>query len=88
MNLGKEVEIPATVQASKIAEVIPGAGYEVIEDASHSSMFAECKPAAAEIAVEEGIEDPICADGSRRSRDAIHAQLIDMVAAAFNRGLN
>ena len=88
VNLGQEVEIPATVQASKIAEVIPGADYEVIEDASHSSMFAECKPAAAEIAVEEGIEDPICTDGSRRSRDAIHAQLIDMVAAAFNRALN
>lgn len=88
VNLGKELEIPVTVQASKIAEVIPGASYEVVEDANHSSMFAECKPAAAEIAVEEGIEDPICADGSGRSRNAIHKQLIDMVAATFNRALD
>ena len=88
VNLGKEADIPLTVQASTIADAIPAAGYEVIEDASHSSMFALCKPDAAEIAVEEGIEDPICANGSGRSRNAIHAQLIEMVAAAFNRELN
>ncbi len=87
VNLGNEVEIPATLQASKIADVIPDASYEVIADASHSSMFAVCKPGAAEIAVEEGIEDPICADGSGRSRNAIHAQLIDMVEVAFNNAL-
>ena len=88
VSLGKEGEIPATVQASKIEEFIPGAGYEVIEDASHSSMFAECKPDAAAIAVDEGIEDPICVDGSERSRNAIHKQLIDMVAATFDRALD
>jgi predicted dienelactone hydrolase len=88
VNLGKGVKIPKTAQVSKIAAVIPGASYEVVEDASHSSMFPECKPGAAEIAVEEGIEDPICADESGRSRDAIHTQLIDMVAAAISRALN
>lgn len=88
VNLGKEGEIPATARASKIAEAIPGASYAVIEDASHSSMFAECKPGAAELAVKDGIEDPICADAGGRSRDAIHAQLIDMIAASFNRALN
>ncbi|MEZ5934649.1 MAG: alpha/beta fold hydrolase [Alphaproteobacteria bacterium] len=88
VNLGGKADIPATAQASTIAKAVPGAGYEVIEDASHFSMFAECKPGAAEIALEEGIEDPICADGSGRSRSAIHAQLIDMVAAAFSHALN
>lgn len=87
VNLGSEADIPATAQASTIADVIPDADYEAIEDASHFSMFALCKPKAAEIAVEEGIEDPICANGSERSRNAIHAQLIDMVAAAFSRAL-
>jgi len=88
VNLGKETDIPATMLASKIAKTIPSASYEVIADASHSSMFAECKPGAAEIAMDEGIEDPICADGSERSRNAIHKQLIDMVTATFNRALD
>lgn len=88
MNLGKEGDIPETAQASKIAEAISGAVYEVIEDASHFSMFALCKPAAAEIAMEEGIEDPICADGDGRSRNAIHTQMIDRVRETFGRMLN
>lgn len=87
INLGKEGEIPLTAQAAHIAKAIPDATYEVIEDASHFSMFAECQPGAAEIAVEEGIEEPICADGNGYSRNAIHAQLIDTIAAALNRAL-
>ena len=88
VNLGKEGDIPATAQASTIADAIPGASYEVIENASHFSMFAICKQGAAEIAKGEGIEDPICADGSGRSRNAIHAQLIELVTTAFSRELN
>ena len=88
VNLGKEAEIPATMQAKGIADSIPGASYQVIEDANHASMFAECKPKAAEIALEEGIEDPICTDGNGLSRNAIHLQLIDMVAKDFSLVLN
>lgn len=87
INLGKEGEIPLTAQAANIAKAIPDANYEAIEDASHFSMFAECKPGASEIAVQEGIEEPICTDGNGYSRDAIHAQLIDIIVAAFNRAL-
>jgi len=87
INLGKDGEIPSTAQAANIANAIPDANYEVIEEAGHFSMFAECKPGAAEIAVQEGIEEPICTDGNGSSRYAIHAQLIDMIAAAFNRAL-
>lgn len=83
INLGKEDEIPSTAQAVNIAKAIPDANYEVIKDASHFSMFAECKPDAAEIAVQEGIEEPICTDGNGDSRYAIHAQLIDMIVEAF-----
>ena len=88
VNLGKETEIPATVQASKIAKLIPKAEYELLEGASHYSMFAECKLGAPEIAVGMAIEDPICADGTGRSRGEIHAQLIDIVTAAFDRMLS
>lgn len=87
INLGKDGKIPSTAQAADTANAIPDASYEVIEEASHFSMFAECKPGAAEIAVQEGIEEPICTDGNGSSRHTIHEQLIDMITAAFNRAL-
>ncbi|MDL2408298.1 prolyl oligopeptidase family serine peptidase [Rhizobium calliandrae] len=87
VNLGQPGKIPLTVQAAKIAEAIPHATYSTIEDASHFSMFPECKPGAAEIAESEDLGDPICSDGRGRSRNEIHAQLIDMVVTAFSRAL-
>jgi predicted dienelactone hydrolase len=87
VNLGRPGKIPRTTQASEAAKAIPAAGYTVIEDASHFSMFAACKPGAAELALAEEIGDPICADGGGRSRAAIHAQLIDLTTAAFSRAL-
>lgn len=87
VNLGQPGKIPVTVEASRVAKAIPTAHYAVIKDASHFSMFAECKPGASEIAESEEIGDPICADGGGRSRNNIHAQLIDMVTASFKRAL-
>ncbi|KQT65858.1 MULTISPECIES: alpha/beta hydrolase family protein [unclassified Aureimonas] len=87
VNLGHAAEIPATAQASTIADSIPDADYAVIEDASHFSMFGTCKPGAAQVAVEEGIDDPICSDGAGRSRQGIHTRLVDMAEAAFRREL-
>lgn len=87
VNLGKASEIPETIQASGIAGAIPGATYQIIEAASHASMFPECKPHAAEIAIEEGIEDPICTDGSGSSRDAIHAKIIGLTISAFRNAI-
>ena len=86
-NLGRPGEIPVSTLASEEAKAIPSAGYTVIEDASHFSMFAECKPGAAERAQAEEIGDPICADGGGRSRAEIHAQLIDLATASFARAL-
>ena len=88
VNLGPEDELPATVRADWIAEALPEAGYRVVTDASHDSMFGLCKPGAAEIALEEGIEDPICGDGgSARSRAEIHAELVGLVTEAFGAAL-
>ena len=88
VNLGRPGEIPVSVQASTVADAIPDADYALIEDASHFSMFGACKPGAAQIAEEAGINDPVCSDGTGRSRQAIHAHLIDMAEAAFRRRLN
>lgn len=85
INFGKPGDIPITAQAAPIADAIPNASYEVMEDASHFSMFGLCKPGAAEIALEERIEEPICEDGTGPARDAIHQRLIDRVEAAFHR---
>lgn len=64
-----------------VAKAIPDAHYAVIEEASHFSIFAECKPDAA---ASEG-EDPICSDGAGVPLQEVHAQLIDMVEATFPR---
>jgi predicted dienelactone hydrolase len=56
----------------------------VVEDASHYSMFGECKPEASHIITAEKIDEPLCDDGGGRSRAEIHAQLIDMVIKAFD----
>jgi predicted dienelactone hydrolase len=87
INLGAPSTIPATVLASGIARLIANAAYSVIEDAHHFSMFAECKPGAAELAKSEKIGDPICTDGGGRSRSEIHAQLIEATIAAFSEAL-
>ncbi|WP_018391006.1 hypothetical protein [Ancylobacter sp. FA202] len=87
VNLGKVGSIPHTADASGVAKAVPGARYALIEDASHFSMFAECKAGGAERAEAEDIGDPICADGVGRPRSALHRQMIDMVVAAFRRAL-
>jgi predicted dienelactone hydrolase len=87
VNLGQPGKIPVTVEASEAAQAIPKARYAVIEDASHFSMFAACKPGASEIAEAEKIGDPICMDGGGRSRNDIHAQLIELATASFKRAL-
>jgi predicted dienelactone hydrolase len=83
VNLGRPGKIPATADASQAAKTIAQARYATIGDASHFSMFAECKPGASEIAAAEEIGDPICMDGGGRSRYEIHEQLIEMTTAAF-----
>lgn len=87
INLGRPGKIPVTADASGIAKAISNAGYATIEDASHYSMFGECKPGAVDIIASEEIGDPVCDDGAGRSRGEIHAQLIGMATAAFARAL-
>lgn len=85
VNLGRPQNIPQTALASGIAQAIPKGAYSTIEDASHYSLFGECKPDA--VAQSEKIGEPICSDGGGPSRPAIHKQLVDRVAQAFIREL-
>ena len=86
VNLGQPGKIPQTADAAEVSEGIPKVRYSMI-DASHYSMFAECKPGAADLAVAEQIGDPICSDGEGQSRGGIHAQLVDITTASFSRAL-
>ncbi|KAA0700121.1 dienelactone hydrolase [Neorhizobium sp. P12A] len=87
VNLAQPGKIPVTADASEIAKAIPNASYSTIGDASHFSMFAECKPGASDMAEAEKVGDPICSDGGGRTRGEIHAQLIDMTIDAFTHAL-
>lgn len=87
INLGAPGTIPATADASGLAKAIAKSSYTTIEDASHYSLFAECKPGAAEMADAEQIGDPICMDGGGQSRHELHTQMIDITAAAFAQAL-
>jgi predicted dienelactone hydrolase len=87
VNLGRPENIPRTALASGIARAIPKGSYSTIEEASHYSLFGECKPDAALLAQAEKIGEPICSDGGGQSRPAIHRQLVKMAAEAFVREL-
>jgi predicted dienelactone hydrolase len=87
VNLGQPGHIPRTALASGVAKSIPEATYATIADASHYSMFGECKPGAVDLAESEDIGDPICSDGTGHSRLKIHQQLIQMTTDAFDRSL-
>lgn len=87
VNLGRAGEIPKTADASRITKTIVAGNYATIPDASHYSMFAECKPGAAESTEAAQIGDPICMDDGGRPRSDIHTQLIEMTVTAFSRGL-
>ncbi|TPM30814.1 alpha/beta fold hydrolase [Mesorhizobium sp. B2-3-4] len=87
VNLGQPGKIPVTADASGIAKAISNSSYSTIDDASHYSMFGVCKPGAPALVISEEIGDPVCDDGGGRPRDEIHAQLVEMTAAAFNRAL-
>ena len=87
VNLGQLGKIPLTALASGVAKAIPKGTYSTIEDASHYSMFGECKPGATEVAESEKVGDPICSDGGGRSRFEIHKQLVTIVTEAFDKAL-
>ena len=87
VNLGRAGTIPATVDAFAAAQRIPRATHLLIEDASHFSLFPECKTGAAQRAQSAEIEEPICTDGDVRERRDIHAELVQLVVTTVRQAL-
>lgn len=85
INLGTKGEIPAGLDVSRMATMIPDANYSTIEGANHFSMFAECKSGASEDLKAKEITEALCDDVGGRPRREVHLQLTDMIAAAFKR---
>lgn len=81
INLGDEGTVPAGVDASRAAKLIPGARYSVVRDATHFSFLAECKPKGPRILEREGELDPLCDDAGGQSRASIHDKLSELIVS-------
>lgn len=80
-NLGTNETVPAGVHALEASQLIPDAQHVFIPDATHFSFLAECKERGPQILVNEGELDPLCEDGSGRSRKDIHDDLAGRMVA-------
>lgn len=87
INLGQPDEIPSTALASGVAAAIPAGRYAILTDANHFSMFGVCKPDAPTLAKADGIEEPICSDGSGHTRTKVHQELIKATSEALHKWL-
>lgn len=87
INLGRPGSIPVAVEASELARLIPEGSYEWVDGARHFSFLPECQTGGAKLLESLGDTDRLCEDGGTRSRSEIHAQLQDMIIAAFVRQL-
>ncbi|WP_299028280.1 prolyl oligopeptidase family serine peptidase [uncultured Sulfitobacter sp.] len=87
INLGDEGAVPEGVYAKDAAAKIPDAAYQTVQEATHFSFLAQCKPRGAAILEAEGELDPLCEDGGTRTRDALHAELAQMIVARLRGGL-
>ena len=81
VNLGDAGTIPAGVDASVVAKLILKAQYKRLDDATHFSFLAQCKPKGAKILENEGEVDLLCDDAGGRGRGAIHTELKDLIVA-------
>lgn len=79
INLGDEDKIPMGVYARSAADAISSATYSIVNDATHFSFLAQCKPKGAQILINEGELDPLCDDAGGRARSAIHDELSSQI---------
>jgi predicted dienelactone hydrolase len=81
INLGTKETVPAGVHALEASQLVPNARHEFIPDATHFSFLAECKERGPQILENEGELDPLCEDGSGRSRSEIHDDLANRIVS-------
>ncbi|CAN7204084.1 hypothetical protein LJR255_000593 [Pararhizobium sp. LjRoot255] len=77
-------DMPARLESGYLAQYLPKASstYVEIPDAMHFSFMQLCKPGAGALIEEEMPGDGIvCKDGGTRSREKIHREIGDLIAA-------
>jgi predicted dienelactone hydrolase len=88
INLGRLEATEPGLPAGELASVIPEARYHTISGAAPFSAFSPCKPQGPAILREEGESDAICQEPGDQSREAIHVQLVELIADALARQLH
>lgn len=80
INLGVG-DSQSVVDAKPLHNKLTHSTYQQVADANHFSFLGICKPNAKAILAEEGEGDPLCdvPEGAKRSREAVHNELIDIV---------
>lgn len=79
VNLGEPATLPSGLDASALADALPGAEYITIPGAAHFSFLAECSMLGVIIIGIAG-EDSICSDKGLRDRGVIHDEARTAIA--------
>ncbi|GGD28088.1 alpha/beta hydrolase family protein [Aureimonas glaciei] len=72
--------VDVSAKGSDLAARLSNATYETIRPAVHFTFLGLCTPQAAKM-LEEEQDDPVCTDPAGSDRAAVHAEVIDAVAA-------
>ena len=84
VNLGAVGKVPAGVDATHAVTLIPNSQFSRVDDATHFSFLAQCKPAGADILAREGEIDPLCEDAGGRTRAALHDEIQGIIVDYFH----
>lgn len=79
VNLGTPAATPGIVEARFLADTIPEARLARVPDAVHYSFLGLCRPEGPGLVASAG-EEPICSDAGGRPRDALHADMVAIIA--------
>lgn len=89
LNLGAPDDLPVAVDARDKIGLIPRGRYRMVAGAVHLSFLAECQNGARAFLATTGDADPLCDDapGAPKTRAQIHAELAEIIIAAFRKDL-
>jgi predicted dienelactone hydrolase len=83
ISLGQSESVPPFLDASHLARNIPGATHLVQSQANVFSAFGLCTAKAVRLLKEEGEDPTLCEEAGSRSRNALHADLAELIDTAL-----
>ncbi len=82
LGQGEDRLYATDVEASGLSDLLPEARVTWIAPAAHFSVLPVCQPMGAAILEEEN-DDAVCTDPAGTDRAAVHARILDIMAAAL-----